>query len=148
MVLSFRFRHKITVCIYPSWFDHPKNTSISLVVKILEVLITLFSPDSCHSCNIQSWSPTRSPYSSSNLREQFLHLRTLTDKTIVLPTVIALFADSIQEGKRFWTEWQEALLDIIMFLTLSSTQLQFVSTLPKHLKCAIFLQDLLFVFML
>jgi len=133
---------------YPSWFDHPENTSTSREVQIMEVLITLFSPVSCHSCNFLFWSHTLSLYSSSNLGERYLQSCTLTSKTIVLSSVIALFADSIQQGKRFWTERQETLLEIIMLFTVPSTQFQSLSTLPKHLKCATFLQDLLFVFML
>jgi hypothetical protein len=53
--------------------------------------------------------------------------------------LIFVFLDSRWEGKRFWTEWQQALLKFNLLLISSWIKFWIVTVIPKHLDYAVFL---------
>jgi hypothetical protein len=46
--------------------------------------------------------------------------------------------DRKREDKRFWTEWQQALLEFSLLLISSWMEFWFVTVIPKYLNCIIF----------
>jgi hypothetical protein len=78
--------------------------------------------------------------------DQVSHPYKTTGKITVLYILIFIFWDSRREDKRFWTEWQQALLEFNLLLISSWIRLSFV-IVPKYLNCATFSNHTLPVFM-
>jgi hypothetical protein len=99
------------------------------------------SPASCHLISLVSkyflstlFSKTLSLCSSFNVRDQVSHIYRTTGKLTVLYILIFTYLDSRQEGKRFWTEWYQALSEFNPILISSGIKFLFVTVVPKYFK--------------
>jgi hypothetical protein len=95
---------------HPPWLNHSSYTWPT--VPVMKLLITRFSPSSCHFIPLRSkYSPQhpvlkhhRSMFLYVNAREQVSRPYKTKGKIIVLYVIILMFFDRKRENKTFWTE--------------------------------------------
>jgi hypothetical protein len=94
------------------------------------------------------FSNTLSLCSSLNVRDQVSHPYKTTSRIMVLYILTFNFLDNRREGKRLWTEWQQAFPEFSLLLISSCSQFSYVSVVPRYLNFATYSKDLFAISML
>jgi hypothetical protein len=111
-------------------YETPHYAVFSILLSLHVSSVQIFSSALCSHQSRLSITPRQnilSLRSSLNVRDQVSHPYTTTDNIINFCVLIFTFLDSTREYKRFWTEWQQALLELPLLLISSQIIVRFVN---------------------